>query len=129
MSLERARQLRRNLTDTERFVWQRLRSRRFAGFKFRRQMPVGPYIVDFVCLSRRLILELDGGQHADQKEYDARRTSWLESQGFEVLRFWDHEVLQEWEAVEEAIWRRLEGRADRAKGEKPRDHGSGQTSR
>ena len=106
MNLERARGLRRKMTDTE----------RFAGYKFRRQMPLGPYIVDFVCLESRLILELDGGQHVERAEYDQKRTTWLESQGFEVLRFWDHEVLQEWDAVEEVIWRRFEERPERAKG-------------
>jgi len=109
MSLKRARELRKKMTDTERFVWGRLRSRRFVGYKFRRQMPIGRYIVDFVCLERRLILELDGGQHAEQKQYDEQRTSWLQRQSFDVLRFWDHEVLREWDAVEEVIWRRLQG--------------------
>jgi very-short-patch-repair endonuclease len=112
LNVERARQLRKNLTDTERFVWARLRSRRFTGYKFRRQMPIGPYIVDFICLERRLVLELDGGQHVKQMDYDAKRTRWLESQGFEVLRFWDHEALQDRETVAEVIWRRLEARAD-----------------
>ena len=116
MNVERARQLRKKMTDTERFVWRRLRSRRFAEYKFRRQMAIGPYIVDFVCLEKRLILELDGGQHAQQVEYDAKRTRWLESQGSEVLRFWDHEALQEWDGVEEAIWTRLAERPERPKG-------------
>ena len=116
VNLKRARDLRKKMTDTERFVWGRLRSRRFAGYKFRRQMPLGPYIVDFVCLETRLVLELDGGQHVQQMEHDTKRTLWLESQGFEVLRFWDHEVLQEWETVEEAIWQRLEARRDAGAG-------------
>ena len=107
---ERARQLRKNLTEVEQFVWAKLRSRRFAGYKFRRQMPIGPYIADFVCLEARLILELDGGQHMEQKQYDMARTQWLQSQGFEVLRFWNHEVLEDWETVEEEIYRRLEAR-------------------
>jgi len=107
---ERSRQLRKNLTEVEQFVWAKLRSRRFAGYKFRRQMPIGPYIADFVCLEARLILELDGGQHMEQKQYDMARTQWLQSQGFEVLRFWNHEVLEDWETVEEEIYRRLEAR-------------------
>jgi very-short-patch-repair endonuclease len=104
----RARELRRNMTDVERFVWSRLRGRRFAGCKFRRQMPLGRYIVDFVCLDCRLIVELDGGQHAEQVQYDVARTAWLNGQGFEVLRFWNHEVWEDWEVIEEVIWRRLQ---------------------
>jgi len=107
---ERARQLRKNHTDAEQFVWAKLRSRRLGGYKFRRQMPIGPYIVDFVCLEARLILELDGGQHTEQKDYDTARTQWFQSQGFEVLRFWNHEVLEDWESVEEVIYGRLEQR-------------------
>jgi len=118
MNVRLARRLRKTMTDTERFVWQRLRSRGFAGFKFRRQMPIGRYIVDFVCLQRRLIVELDGGQHVEQAEYDAERTSWLESQGFVVLRFWNHEALEEWETIEQVIWERLQDRPDRSKGRK-----------
>ena len=116
MNLPRARRLRKDMTDTEQFAWARLRSRRFAGYKFRRQMPIGPYLVDFVCLERRLVVELDGGRHVEQADYDTKRTLWLQSQGFEVLRFWDHDVLQEWEAVEEVIWRRLQQRPERRKG-------------
>jgi very-short-patch-repair endonuclease len=105
--LDRARELRKNLTDVERLAWRKLRSRRFAGYKFRRQMPVGRYIVDFVCLERKLIVELDGGQHNEQVDYDQARTEWLKSQGFEVLRFWNHEVFEDWGAIEEVIWGRL----------------------
>jgi very-short-patch-repair endonuclease len=75
---DRARSLRKNLTDSERLLWAKLRNRRFAGFKFRRQVPLGSFIADFVCFERRLILELDGGQHAQQQEYDAARTRWME---------------------------------------------------
>ncbi|MGO8690298.1 MAG: DUF559 domain-containing protein [Thermoguttaceae bacterium] len=107
MSLEHARQLRQNLTDTERFVWSRLRSRRVAGYKFRQQVPLGQYIVDFVCFQPRVVVELDGGQHVEQANYDQRRTAWLESQGFRVLRFWNHEALQEWDTVEEMLWQWL----------------------
>jgi very-short-patch-repair endonuclease len=107
LPIERARQLRQNLTDAERLVWARLRGRRFAGYKFRRQIPLGKYILDFVCFDQRLIIELDGGQHTLQKEYDDVRTAWLESQGFRVLRFWNHDVLEDWDTVEEEIWRRL----------------------
>ena len=110
-SCDRARALRRNLTDTERFVWARLRNRRFCDFKFRRQTPLGNYIVDFVCFARRVIIELDGGQHNEplEREYDERRSEWLRSQGFRVLRFWNHEVFEDWDAVEEVIWQALQG--------------------
>src|SRR5438128_2662552 len=103
MNRDLAHQLRKNMTDTERFAWFRLRQRQLAGYKFRRQVPLGPYIVDFVGLEGRLILEFDGGQHADHLDYDEQRTRWLESQGFRLMRFWNNEVLQEWEAVEEMI--------------------------
>ena len=87
--LDRARELRKRLTDAERVVWSKLRNRRFVAYKFRRQMPLGEIIADFVCLGRRLIIELDGGQHGESEHlaYDQRRTHWLESQGFRVLRF------------------------------------------
>jgi adenine-specific DNA-methyltransferase len=90
---ERARELRRESTNAERALWQDLRGRRFAGFKFRRQRPIGKFIVDFVCLERRLIIELDGGQHAEQAEYDARRSAALERLGYQVSRFWNVDVL------------------------------------
>jgi very-short-patch-repair endonuclease len=73
------------------------------GLKFKRQKPVGRYIADFVCIEQRLIIELDGGQHAEQHEYDATRDAWLRSEGFTVLRFWNNEVMQEMEAVLEKI--------------------------
>ena len=105
--LKRARELRKGQTDTERRMWSKLRARRFASFKFRRQVPIGKYIADFVCFDRRLIIELDGGQHTVQKEYDARRTAWFEAHGFHVVRFWNHEVWEEAEPVEELIWAKL----------------------
>ena len=109
-NLERARSLRKKLTDVERFVWTRLRDRRFSNFKFRRQVTLGSYIVDFICFDRRVILELDGGQHTLQREYYARRTNWLQTQGFEVLRFWNSDVTDDWETVEEVIWSKLHAR-------------------
>jgi very-short-patch-repair endonuclease len=108
MPSDRARKLRKDLTEAERFAWAKLRDRRFADYKFRRQVPLGSYIIDFVCFEKKLIVELDGGQHAEQQHYDAQRTEWLQTQGFRVLRFWNHEVLQDWEVVEEAIWRGLQ---------------------
>jgi very-short-patch-repair endonuclease len=91
---ERARKLRKNMTDAERALWARIRRRQILDCKFRRQQPLGDYIVDFVCLEKKLIIELDGGQHIEQEEYDSRRTHWLEEQGFRVLRFWNHDVFK-----------------------------------
>lgn len=98
MSSSPARQLRRASTDTERALWRLLRDRRLGGAKFRRQQPLGPYIVDFVCLAARLVVEADGGQHAGCAS-DAVRDAWLASQGFRVLRFWNNEVLRNAEGV------------------------------
>jgi very-short-patch-repair endonuclease len=106
----RAKKLRRDQTDTERFVWSKLRDRRFDGYKFRRQVVLGNYIVDFVCLERRLITDLDGGQHGEpgNQVQDAQRDLWLRSQGFRVLRSWNHEVLAEWNGIDEIIWTELQ---------------------
>jgi len=102
-----ARQLRHRSTDAEQMLWRHLRNRRFAGFKFRRQEPVGAYIPDFVCQRGGLVVELDGGQHAEQRPYDKRRDAWLVSQGFRVLRFPDNYVLTNLEGTLETIWRAL----------------------
>jgi very-short-patch-repair endonuclease len=99
----KARELRKNLTEAELTLWRHLRLRQFGGYKFRRQQPIGKYIVDFVCLEKRLIIEVDGGQHSEQVSYDLERSAWLEEQGFRVLRFWDNQVLKETEAVKEVI--------------------------
>jgi very-short-patch-repair endonuclease len=101
----RARELRRNATDAERKLWYQLRRRQVEGFRFRRQVPLGPYIVDFACLSAKLIVELDGGQHGEDENIakDAKRTAWLNGQGFRVLRFWNLDVLQAMEGVWDAI--------------------------
>jgi len=102
-----ARSLRRHATDAERLLWQHLRSRRLAGYKFRRQVVIAPYIADFVCLEPKLIVEADGGQHQEQRAYDDRRTACLEAAGYRMLRFWNHEILTETEAVLERIHRAL----------------------
>lgn len=96
--------LRREMTDAELALWGILRGRQVAGLKFRRQHPFGDYILDFVCLENRLIIEVDGGQHAEQVRYDQSRTERLQAAGFRVLRFWNNEVLQEIHAVKERIW-------------------------
>ncbi len=106
---QRARTLRNNMTDAERFLWQQLRRKQMNGYKFRRQFPLGKYIVDFVCLEARLVIELDGGQHAEQGTYDAKRDEWLNEQGFRVLRFWNDEVFRKTDGVFELILVALEG--------------------
>jgi very-short-patch-repair endonuclease len=107
----RARELRENATRAEKKLWSRLRSRQIAGAKFRRQHPIGSYIVDFFCDEALLAIELDGGGHADaeQKEYDAARTEYLAGQGIRVLRFWNNEVLENTDGVLELILRTLKG--------------------
>ena len=104
----RARQLRRNPTDVERLLWQRLRFWQVDDYKFRRQQPLGNYIVDFVCLQKKLIVELDGGQHADQMNYDTERDVWLRHQGFTILRFWNNDVLKNIDGVMETIVKGLQ---------------------
>jgi very-short-patch-repair endonuclease len=103
MDKARVRELRKHMTEAERALWRHLRLRQLGGFKFRRQQPLGNYIVDFVCLEKRLIVEVDGGQHSEQVRYDSERDAWLESQGFSLLRFWNNQVLEEIEAVKEVI--------------------------
>lgn len=103
MDRTKARQLRKNMTEAERRLWKHLRLRHFGGHKFRRQQPIGKYIVDFVCLEKKLIIEVDGGQHTEQGGYDLKRSTLLEKQGFRVLRFWDNQVLKEIEGVKETI--------------------------
>ncbi len=104
---QRAKILREQSTDTERHLWYYLRANRL-GFKFKRQVPIGNYIVDFVCLEKRLIIELDGGQHSDNQKYDKDRTAWLNERGFKVLRFWNHEVLQQTESILEVLIQTLD---------------------
>ena len=96
---ESARRLRRDWTRAEARLWLSLRSRRLDGFKFRRQVPIDRYFADFACLEAKLVVELDGGQHADRLEYDAARTAVLEHCGFLVLRFWNHHVLADIDGV------------------------------
>jgi len=104
MANEFARKLRKNLTDAESFVWSKLRHCQMSGWRFRRQAPIGPFIADFVCFECKLIIELDGSQHTEQLEADAERTQWLVSQGYRVIRFWNHEVFEDWDNVSDRIW-------------------------
>jgi very-short-patch-repair endonuclease len=89
-------------------LWHLLRGRQICGWKFRRQHPFGDYILDFVCLENKLVIEVDGGQHGQQAEYDENRTQKLQAAGFRVLRFWDNEVLKAKESVREKIWLMVE---------------------
>ena len=101
-----ARALRRNATDAERILWRLLRDRRFNGVKFRRQVPIGPFVADFASIERRLVVELDGGQHAESL-YDAARDRFLGANGWRVLRIWNNEVMSNregvWESIEQAV--------------------------
>ena len=103
-----AQELRKNPTDAEKTLWRYLSNKQVDGIKFRRQQPIGNYIVDFFCSSKQLVIELDGGQHAEQVEYDTKRTAFLESKGYRVMRFWNNDVLQNIEGVYGAIVKALE---------------------
>jgi very-short-patch-repair endonuclease len=102
----RARALRRVLTDAERKLWQLLRGRRFVGFKFRRQVPFRSYILDFVCFEAKVVVEVDGSQHADSKS-DERRDALLRAEGFRTLRYWNSDVLLHSDVIAEDIFSHL----------------------
>ena len=108
---QRQRTLRCNPTDAERDLWQSLRGRQIDGAKFRRQHPFSSYILDFACIERKLVVELDGGQHTETTKYDDSRTRLLEQAGFAVLRFWNHEVFENREGVLEVILAAVRDRA------------------
>ncbi len=98
---------RKKQTDVEILLWQKLRNRQLAGYKFHRQYPVDNYILDFYCLEKKLAIELDGSQHVVQKQYDEKRTADLQKYGIEIMRFWDNEALQNIEGVLERIVEKL----------------------
>lgn len=100
-----AKSLRKRSTDAEKLLWKHLRAKQLEGLKFRRQEPIDNYIVDFVCFDKRIVIEVDGGQHAIEKEKDKKRDSYLEVQSFKVLRFWNTDVLLNIEGVLEEIRR------------------------
>ncbi|KAF1708610.1 endonuclease domain-containing protein [Pseudoxanthomonas sacheonensis] len=102
-----ARHLRRHMTDAESSLWHHLRNRTLMGCKFRRQHPIGPYIVDFACVERKLVIELDGSQHADSAS-DSARTSWIQANGYRVLRFWNNDALRQQQVVLAVILEVLE---------------------
>lgn len=94
-----ARVLRANMTDVERLLWRAIRGKQLCGYRFRRQHPIGFYIADFACLDKKCVIELDGGQHQDQVAYDERRNLFLQTQGWQVLRFWNNDVLANLDGV------------------------------
>ena len=104
----RAKNLRQNMSEAETRLWHHLRAGRLNGYKFRRQQPMGNYIVDFVCVTPKLIIEADGGQHAEQAEYDQARSLYLNGLGFTVLRFWNDEILRQTDEVLAEILRVLQ---------------------
>ena len=104
----RAKKLRQNMSEAETRLWHHLRAGRLNGYKFRRQQPMGNYIVDIVCVTPKLIIEADGGQHAEQAEYDQARSLYLNGLGFTVLRFWNDEILRQTDEVLAEILRVLQ---------------------
>jgi very-short-patch-repair endonuclease len=107
LSLTHAKRLRTNMTDAERRLWYRLRGHRFGGYKFKRQVPIDRYVVDFACLGRRLVIEVDGGQH-NESSADEVRDNYLKGKGFRILRFWNDDVLRNTQGVLEVIVSALE---------------------
>jgi very-short-patch-repair endonuclease len=101
--LPNARKLRQEQTDAEKTFWNQVKDRRLEGHKFRRQVPIDPYIVDFMCLEKRLVVEIDGGQHDENRAKDDHRTRYIEQQGFRVIRFWNNDVLQNMPGVLEIV--------------------------
>lgn len=99
VATERARSLRSDMTDAEQKIWQAIRGEQIKGHKFRRQYVIGSYITDFACINEKLLIELDGGQHQDQMEYDAKRTEFLLAHGWRVLRFWNNDVMVNMDGV------------------------------
>jgi very-short-patch-repair endonuclease len=110
MLKQNARRLRKQMTDAERSLWHLLRRKQIDSHRFRKQVPIGRYIVDFACLDARLVIELDGGQHTDATDADRQRDDWLRSQGFRVLRFWNNDVLKNQDGVMQVVLEALEAK-------------------
>ena len=106
--IDRARRPRAETTQAEKLLWAKLRSRQLNNVKFRRQHPLGPYVADFASTEAMLVIELDGGQHAETREQDEARSSHMKTLGYEVLRFWNHEVLTNLQGVPETVFAHLE---------------------
>ena len=106
---QHARTMRHIPTDAEKKFWRMVRDRRMGGYKFKRQHPIGRYIADFVCIEGKLVVELDGGQHAERREYDTERDAFFESQGFRVVPFWNAEFLKNQDAVARQLLTQLDG--------------------
>jgi very-short-patch-repair endonuclease len=123
--IERARGLRSTMTDAEERLWLRLRRDQMEGHRFRRQVPIGPYVVDFACRKARLAIEVDGGQHVAASQEDDRRSAWLASRGYTVLRFWNNQVLEETDGVLESIRLVLTARSPGPHPALPRKRGRG----
>ena len=115
-TLNRARQLRRDSTDAERKLWGALRGSRLAGVKFRRQVPIGPFVADFCCEQCKLVIEVDGGQHAESVARGHQRTEWLGARGYRVLRFWNNEVLENMDGVLSVILSAVAGGSKKVQG-------------
>ena len=107
MKLKFAKKLRTDATDAEGIMWYQLRNRNFFGYKFKRQVPLGHYIADFVSMDKMLIIELDGGQHAEQHHYDDARTLYLNGCGYKVIRFWNTDILTNLDGVLECLRQEL----------------------
>ena len=103
-----AKHLRRNQTSAEQLVWSELRGRRCGGYKFRRQVPLDKYVVDFLCVAQKLIIEIDGPSHEDSEDYDSNRTSILESMGYHIIRLTNEDIYEDLDASLETIWYALE---------------------
>ncbi len=105
MNKNNIKNLRQNMTEFEQKLWKNLRDRRFCNVKFRRQVPIGNYIVDFVCFDKRVIIELDGSGHFEQIEYDEKRNKFFEEQGYKVLRFWNNDLNNNFNGVLDKIYK------------------------
>ena len=123
-AVQRARQLRRDSTDAEKRLWRALRTG-LPQFKWRRQMPIGPYFADFACFAEKLVIELDGGQHADAVGFDTARTEFIEARGYRIIRFWNNDVLSNTTGVVERITEQLSASPSRAFGAHPSPDGRG----
>jgi very-short-patch-repair endonuclease len=110
MLRDNARKLRKRMTEVEQALWKLLRRKQLEGHRFRKQVPIGKYIVDFACLDARLIIEVDGGQHSEAAGADSERDAWLRSQNFRVLRFWNNDVLKNPEGVMQVVVEALEAK-------------------